>query len=114
MTSLCTYFVQLDSIAAPLILCAHIYFVHKRSATHKLKLSCLHKVTAAFRMLCNGVVADTIDEYVCVGKSTAIESMRMLVIAVVEIFEAEYLRSPNENDIARLLDILEERGFPAC
>jgi hypothetical protein len=65
-------------------------------------------------MLCNGVVADTIDEYVCVGESTAIESMRMLVIAVVEIFEAEYLRSPNENDIARLLDILEERGFPAC
>jgi hypothetical protein len=35
---------------------------------------------------------------VCIGESTAIESMRRLVIAVVEIFEAEYLRAPKQND----------------
>jgi hypothetical protein len=40
-----------------------------------------------------------------------IESMRRLVIAVVEIFEDEYLRSPNQNDITRLLAIAEEIGF---
>jgi hypothetical protein len=62
-------------------------------------------------MLCNGVAADTIDAYVCIGESTAIESMRRLVVAVVEVFEAEYLRSPNENDITRLIAIAEERGF---
>jgi hypothetical protein len=62
-------------------------------------------------MLCNGVAADTIDEYVCIGESTTIESMRRLVVVVVEIFEAEYLRSPNENDITRLITIAEERGF---
>jgi hypothetical protein len=64
-------------------------------------------------MLRNGVAADTTDEYVCIGESTAIESMRRLVIAVAEIFEDEYLRSPNENDIIHLLAIAEERGFPS-
>jgi hypothetical protein len=38
--------------------------------------------------------------------------MRRLAIVVVEIFEVEYLRSPNENDITRLLAIADERGFP--
>jgi uncharacterized protein (UPF0303 family) len=74
------------------------YFEQKKNAANKLGLSCLQKVTAAFRMLCNGVAADSIDEYVCIGESTAIESMRRLVIAVVEIFEAEYLRAPKQND----------------
>jgi hypothetical protein len=88
------------------------YFVQKRNAANKLGLSCLQKVIAVFHMLCNGVAADTTDEYVCIRESTSIESMRRLVIADVKKFEDEYLRSPNENDITRLLAIAEERGFP--
>jgi hypothetical protein len=87
------------------------YFVQKRNAANKLGLSCVQKVTASFCMLCNEVAADITDECICIGESTTIESMRRLVIAVVEIFEAEYLRSPNENDITRLLVIAEEIGF---
>jgi hypothetical protein len=79
---------------------------------HKLRLSCLQKVTAAFCMLCNRVAADTIDVYVCIGESTVIESMRRLVISVVELFEDEYVRTSNQNDTTRLLAIAEERGFP--
>jgi hypothetical protein len=88
------------------------YFMQKRNAANKLGLSCLQKVTAAFCMLCSGVVADSTDEYVYIGESTSIKSMRRLVIAVVEFFKAEYLRSPNENDTTRLLAVAEERGFP--
>jgi hypothetical protein len=62
------------------------YFVQKRNAAHKLILSCLQKVTAAFHMLCNGVAVDTTDAYVCIGESTVIESMRRFVISVVELF----------------------------
>jgi hypothetical protein len=40
-----------------------------------------------------------------------LSSMRRLVIAVVNFFEDEYLRSPSENDITRLLAIAAERGF---
>lgn len=88
------------------------YFVQKRNATNVLGLSCLQRVTTAFRMLTNGVAADATDEYICIGESTAIESLRNFVKAVVEIFENEYLRSPNQNDTSRLLEIGVGRGFP--
>jgi hypothetical protein len=87
------------------------YFVQKRNVAHKLGLSCIHKVTTTFRTLCNGVAAYTTDEYVCIGENIAIESMRRLVISVVELFKHEYLRAPNQNDTARLLAIAEERDF---
>nr|XP_034586698.1 putative nuclease HARBI1 [Setaria viridis]XP_034586700.1 putative nuclease HARBI1 [Setaria viridis] len=63
-------------------------------------------------MLTYGVAADATDDYIRIGESTAIESLRRFVSAVVEIFGDEYLRSPNEDDTARLLAIGESRGFP--
>lgn len=32
--------------------------------------------------------------------------------AIVEIFSDKYLRQPNENNIARLMTVAEQRGFP--
>ncbi|XP_072150827.1 uncharacterized protein [Setaria viridis] len=75
------------------------YFVQKRNAAGKLGLSCLQKVTAAFRMLAYGVPADATDE-------------KIRIAEIVDVFEDEYLRSPNDNDTARLLELGEERGFP--
>jgi hypothetical protein len=72
--------------------------IRKRNVAHKLRLSYLQKVTVTFRMLCNGVAADTTDEYVFIRESTAIESMRRVVILVVELFEDEYLRAHNQTD----------------
>jgi len=88
------------------------YFVQKRDAVSVLGLSCFQKVIAALRMLTYGVSADAMDEYVRIGESTAIESLRRFVAAVVQIFEADYLRHPNEADIARLLAVNEKRDFP--
>ena len=88
------------------------YFVQKRNAAGILGLSSLQKITAAFRMLSYGVAADATDDYVRIGESTVIESLRRFVSAVVEVFGEEYLRSPNEDDIARLLAIGDSRGFP--
>ncbi|XP_072150654.1 uncharacterized protein [Setaria viridis] len=88
------------------------YFVQKRNDAGVLGLSSLQKITAAFRMLTYGVAADATDDYIRIGESTAIESLRRFVSAVVEIFGDEYLRSPNEDDTARLLAIGESRGFP--
>jgi hypothetical protein len=50
---------------------------------------------------------------VCIGESTAVESMRRLVISIVQLFEDEYLRAPNQNDTSRLLANAEKRGFPS-
>jgi hypothetical protein len=88
------------------------YFVQKRNAAGTLGLSSLQKITAAFRMLSYGVAADANDDYVRIGESTTIESLRKFVHAVVEVFGHEYLRSPNEDDTARLLATGESRGFP--
>ncbi|XP_030969673.1 uncharacterized protein LOC115989949 [Quercus lobata] len=88
------------------------YFIQKRDNTQRLGLSSLQKITAALRMLAYGVAADFMDEYVRIGESTAIESMKKFVQAVVDIFSKEYLRSPNNEDIARLLVNGERRGFP--
>ena len=88
------------------------YFVQKRNAAGKLGLSCLQKVTAAFRMLAYGIPADAMDEKIRIAESSIIESLKRFVKAVVEVFEDEYLRSPNDNDTTRLLALGEERGFP--
>ncbi|XP_020262397.1 uncharacterized protein LOC109838357 [Asparagus officinalis] len=63
-------------------------------------------------MLAYGLPADAMDEYVKIGESTAIESMIKFYRVMVEIFAERYLRTPNANDIARLLYIRKKRGFP--
>eukprot|EP00258_Populus_trichocarpa_P029336 XP_024445355.1 uncharacterized protein LOC112324928 [Populus trichocarpa] len=55
---------------------------------------------------------DLTDEYLQIGESTAIESLRAFIKAIVEVFGDWYLRVPNETDICRLLSIGEQRGFP--
>ena len=88
------------------------YFVQTTNAIGNLGLSSLQKVTAAFRILTYGTPADSVDEYVRIGESIAIESLRRFVQAVIAVFGDEYLRPLNNNDIARLLAIGEQRGFP--
>ena len=89
-----------------------LYFVQRRNAAGVLGLSSLQKVTAALRMLAYDVAADQVDEYLRIGETTAIESLKRFVKVVIEVFGDEYLRSPNTNDLARLLAKGKERGFP--
>ncbi|XP_030924673.1 uncharacterized protein LOC115951648 [Quercus lobata] len=62
-------------------------------------------------MLAYGVTTDFMDEYVQIGESTAIESLKIFVKVMVDIFSKEYLRSPNNKDITRILANGERRGF---
>ncbi|KAM6575620.1 hypothetical protein CsatA_023947 [Cannabis sativa] len=87
------------------------YFLQRRDRMGKLGLSGLQKVTAVFRMLAYGMPADATDEYIKIGESTTLESLKRFCRAVVEVFGAHYLRSPNAHDVARLLYIGERRGF---
>ncbi|KAM6553080.1 hypothetical protein CsatB_013842 [Cannabis sativa] len=87
------------------------YFLQRRDRMGKLGLSGLQKVTAVFRMLAYGMPTDATDEYIKIGESTTLESLKRFCRAVVEVFGAHYLRSPNAHDVARLLHIGERRGF---
>ncbi|XP_019172667.1 PREDICTED: uncharacterized protein LOC109168067 [Ipomoea nil] len=78
------------------------YFVQRKDRIGRLRLSTLQKVTAAFRILAYGIPADAADEYIQIGESTARE----------KVFGERYLRAPDANDVARLLQIGEKGGFP--
>jgi hypothetical protein len=88
------------------------FFTQRRDAAGRLGLSPLQKVTAALRQLAYGAQADAIDEYVRIGESTAIESLKRFCRAVTGVFEETYLRAPTEEDVKKLLQVGEERGLP--
>ena len=90
------------------------YFVQKRNSAGKLGLSSLQKITTALRMLVYGVSGDFIDKYVRIGETTALENLKKFVTAVIDVFSEEYLRKPNNEDIARLLAHGKRRGFQVC
>ncbi|XP_074346414.1 uncharacterized protein LOC141685196 [Apium graveolens] len=88
------------------------YFVQRIDNARRLGLSSMQKVTATLRMLAYRVTGDFMDEYIRIGETTAMESLKKFTETVVSVFSNEYLRSPNANDIIRLLDVAEQRGFP--
>ena len=75
-------------------------------------LSSLQNITVALRILSYGVATDYVDEYVRIDESTAVESLKKFVKAIVSIFSEKYMRSPNQYDIRCLLKEGESRGFP--
>ncbi|XP_021742946.1 glutathione S-transferase T2-like [Chenopodium quinoa] len=87
------------------------FFQLKRDATGRVGLSPLQKCTSAIRMLAYGVAADELDEYFKIAESTTMECLMRFVTGVNELFEEEYLRKPNSNDIRYLRQIGETRGF---
>jgi hypothetical protein len=63
-------------------------------------------------MLAYGAPGDSQDDYICMAESTAMECMSRFYRAVVSVFGSDYLRTPNEEDTARILARYVERGFP--
>ncbi|XP_048596555.1 uncharacterized protein LOC125578249 [Brassica napus] len=88
------------------------FFQQKRDAVGRLGLSPLQKCTAALRMLAYGCAADAVDEYLRLGESTALSCLSNFTEGVIDWFGPEYLRRPTPDDLQRLLDIGEIRGFP--
>ena len=62
-------------------------------------------------MLAYGVSGDLIDEYVRIGETIALKSLKKFVTVVIDVFSEEYLRKPNNEDIARLLAHGKHQGF---
>ena len=63
-------------------------------------------------MLAYGIIGDFVDEYLKNGETIAMMSLKLFVKAVVSIFSNEYLRSPTNHNIARLLIVGQSCGFP--
>nr|CCA19309.1 F21J9.3 putative [Albugo laibachii Nc14] len=88
------------------------YFIQKPDAADRPGLSAIQKALSAIRQLAYGAPADSMDEYVRMAETTALESLKRFCVAVVDSLGDEYLRAPTTQDLSRLLRIGEERGFP--
>ena len=88
------------------------YFQIRSDAVGRMGLSPLQKCTAALRILAYGSPADSVDDYVRIGESTTLECLDRFVMGVCTIFGSQYMRRPNNEDIARLLQINAAHGFP--
>ena len=88
------------------------YFQPTEDAVGRSGLSPLQKCTAAIRQLAYGGGADTVDEYVRLGETTARKCLHHFTAGIIHLFGDEYLRRPTPEDLQRLLYIGEQRGFP--
>jgi hypothetical protein len=88
------------------------YLGQLKDATGKPGPSAEQKVTSALRMLAYGIAADAVDEYCRVGESTALQCMKRFCAAIVNVYEARYLRAPSADDVANILHTNALRGFP--
>ena len=84
----------------------------KLDATKKPGLTCLQKCTAAIRLLASGASADSLDEYLRIGESTALFYLRRFRSNIVDLYGGEYLRPPTSAEVAHYLDINGKRGWP--
>ncbi|KAL7616977.1 hypothetical protein Lser_V15G01900 [Lactuca serriola] len=64
------------------------------------------------RVLAYGTSADAHDEYLRMSENVTRDALVKFVEGVISCFHEEYLRRPNQDDLARLLHVGEERGFP--
>ncbi|CAN6879006.1 unnamed protein product, partial [Brassica oleracea] len=87
------------------------YFQQSEDATGRSGLTPLQKCTAAIRQLAYGCAADTVDEYVRIGETTARKCLHNFAAGIITLFGDEYLRRSTPEDLERLLHIGEERGF---
>ncbi|XP_033133985.1 uncharacterized protein LOC117127523 [Brassica rapa] len=88
------------------------FFRQKQDVTGRNGLSPLQKCTAAIRVLAYGSALDAVDEYLRLGATTARLCVENFVEAIIDLFGVEYLRRPTPDDLQRLLNIGELRGFP--
>jgi hypothetical protein len=63
------------------------------------------------RMLAYSIPVDLVDDNLAMGESKAIMWVKRFVIAIVQIDDSTYLRSPNAEDTAMLLEFNSNRWF---
>jgi hypothetical protein len=80
------------------------YFHFKYDAIGKAGLSTLQNYVTTFRILAYSLPADTVDEYVRIGESTAHECLNHECLnhfcaAIINVFGQQYVRAPTTEDV---------------
>ncbi|KAI7944969.1 hypothetical protein MJO28_010664 [Puccinia striiformis f. sp. tritici] len=90
------------------------FWVLKSDCCGQVGLSPHQKITAAIRLLAYGTSADSVDEYVQLGETTSLRTLKYFTNHIIQIYGAEYLRTPNSEELKVILQENEEQGFPGC
>jgi hypothetical protein len=74
------------------------YFTKRHGTSGHIGSTPLQKCIAAVRQLAYDMIADTIDEYLKLGKTTALECIEYYCAHIIECFGVEFLRHPTVAD----------------
>lgn len=88
------------------------YFLQKTDALNVVGLSSHQKIAAGIRCLAYGASADIWGEYLCMGETTLLETVKKFAVAIVHVFGEEYGRAPTTADVNRMATENSRRGFP--
>ena len=88
-----------------------VYFTQRDDAPGRWGLSELQKMTAAIRLLSYGNTVDCYDEYLQIGETSVIKSMKHFCDVVIALYKSKNMRAPNTEDVARFLQEIDARGF---
>ncbi|CAH9060404.1 unnamed protein product [Cuscuta epithymum] len=94
------------------VVCFDSFFAPKIDAFNQVSLSPQQKLTSAIFMPANGCSANSLDQLCRLGKTTILSCLKKICKAIIGIYGSSYLRSPNPDDLHRLLEKASKRGFP--
>jgi hypothetical protein len=57
---------------------------------------------------------DATNEYCRIGEVTACKNLKEFCHSIKGLYSSKYLQKPGPNDLTRMLDINNKRGFPGC
>jgi hypothetical protein len=60
----------------------------------------------------HGSITDDMDDSYAMGESTALECVKEFAHTIIDVYEVEYLRTPNQSEVHQILQEIEARGFP--
>jgi hypothetical protein len=89
-----------------------LYFCERYDATDRAGLTALQKCISALRQLAYGIDTNTINKYLKLGKTTALECLKYYCLGIIEYFGDEFLCRHTVANTHCLLVNVEERGFP--
>jgi hypothetical protein len=87
------------------------YFICKKDCTGMVSFSSLQNCTVVLRILAYGAPGDAHDDYISMAESMVMECMYRFCRVVMSVFGPDYMRTPDEEDTARILAQNEARGF---
>lgn len=90
------------------------YWTQRVDCCGQIGLSPSQKITCAIRHLAYGCPADATDEYIQIGETTAIQTLKKFVNDVVEVYGNEYCCGPTDEELQLIMKEYEDCGFPGC